>query len=78
MAYRDGKGVAADPARAMKLFAEGAEKGHAESILLYAQGIETGVGGVASPTKAISWYQQAAAAGNAEAVNWCRRRGVAF
>jgi TPR repeat protein len=76
--YLKGEGVTADAARAVTLFAEGARKGHAESMLFYAQCLENGTGTRADLGQATIWYQKAARAGNAEAAGWCRANGLSF
>jgi TPR repeat protein len=76
--YLRGKGVAEDAARAAQLFAEGARRGHPESMLLYAHSLEYGTGIPADRTQATHWYVQAARLGNAEAENWCREKGVPY
>ena len=64
--------------KAAQLFAEGARRGHADSMLLYAQCIERGEWVATDMNVATQWYQSAARRGNAEAVNWCRSKGVSY
>ncbi len=63
----EGKGVAADPARAADMLLEAARRGHANAMYLLGQCYLNGQGLTASPENALMWLQHAAAAGNSRA-----------
>lgn len=65
--YVNGAGVTADPVAACALFRQGAEKGDASSMFLYAQCLEGGVGLESDSAEARKWYEQAAAKGDTRA-----------
>ena len=76
--YLRGQGAPKDEIMAAQLFAEGAKRGHSDSMLLYAQCIERGEGVSVDMKIATLWYQSAARRGNAEAIQWCRTKGVTY
>ena len=63
----EGKGVAADPARAADMLLVAARQGHANAMYLLGQCYLNGRGLTASPENALMWLQRAAAAGNTRA-----------
>lgn len=74
--YLTGNEVAADPAKAVALFREGAAAGDRRSMRLLAQCCERGAGTPAAPEEARTWYERAAQAGDEDAIAWCQAKGV--
>jgi TPR repeat protein len=73
-----GLGVPQDPQKAMRLWRTGAENGFALCMVNYAKALEGGALGTPDPAGAKKWFQEAAAAGNEEAIAWCRDNKVSF
>ena len=61
--YRDGEGVAADPAQSAKLFRQGADRGDEWCMALLGEAYENGTGVVKDARQARNWYERAAAKG---------------
>jgi TPR repeat protein len=60
--YRDGKGVASDPAAAARWLEVAAKGGHTQAEIALAGMYEQGVGVVRDPAAAYAWLDRAAAA----------------
>ena len=66
--FETGRGVAADPAAAARLYRRAADQGHAAAQFRLGRLFETGQGGVRDPETAARWYALAAKLGrNADA-----------
>lgn len=76
--YINGESVPADPAKAVALWKDGAEKGDPLCMHLYAMSLEGGALGAPDPTAAREWYIKAARAGWADSAQWCAENGVNF
>ena len=75
--YMNGTGLAApDPAKAVELFRQGAERDNPPSMFFYAMCQENGIGGPKNPAEARKWYATSAAKGHPPAVDWCKRNKV--
>jgi TPR repeat protein len=70
-----GRGTDADPAGAVRLWKEGAEKGNATCMYFYARTLEEDEKSDIRE-QAGAWYAKAAAAGSKEAQDWCLAHGV--
>src|SRR5205085_4468737 len=68
--YRNGEGVKADPAAAMRLFIQAAGKGYAPALTGIGALYENGEGVAKDPAKAVAYYRQAAAKGVADAYHY--------
>jgi hypothetical protein len=66
--YRDGQGVAMDPAQAANWFQKGAALDNSDAMVNLAVLFEKGQGVALSPTEASKWYEKAAARGNRNAM----------
>ncbi|MDD5200701.1 MAG: protein kinase [Terrimicrobiaceae bacterium] len=75
--YIKGDGVARDPAEAVRLWKEGAEKGNTTCMSLYATSLEDENVG-RNPEQARVWYIKAARAGDQGAIEWCSRNNVSL
>lgn len=75
--YINGQGVERDPAKAVELFKDGAERGNAFCAYSYAMCLQGGVGVTANPELAQSFYIRAAEGGNKAALDWCQDHGIA-
>jgi len=71
-----GGGVDSDPARAVELFQQGAEKGNRNCMYFLAASYEQGAGLPADPERAKEWYVKAAQAGDNRARNWCLEKKI--
>lgn len=76
--YMNGEGVPADPAKAVSLWKDGAEKGDGICMAFYAMALEGGANGPPNPALAAEWYVKAARLGNPVAIEWCAENGIAF
>ncbi|MFM8885825.1 MAG: hypothetical protein ACKOKC_05360, partial [Chthoniobacterales bacterium] len=76
--YINGESIPADPAKAVALWKDGAEKGDPMCMHLYAMSLEGGALGEPNPNAAREWYIKAAHAGWAESAQWCAENGVDF
>ncbi len=72
----NGKGASADPAKALALWKEGAERKNAMCMWYYARSLEAGISGPPQPGQARLWYAAAARANNPAAIDWCRKQGI--
>lgn len=73
--YDAGRGVPADPARALDWLGKAAEAGHAEAARVIGIYYEEGKGVARDHAQAVAWYGRAARAGNAKAQ---RNLGTAY
>jgi TPR repeat protein/predicted Ser/Thr protein kinase len=76
--YMNGEGVQPDPAKAVGLWKDGAEKGDSICMGFYAMALEGGAAGPPDSASAKEWYAKAARLGNPMAIEWCAENGVAF
>jgi len=76
--YMNGETVPADPAKAVSLWKEGAEKGDEICMVFYATALENGAVGKPDAAAATEWYRKAARLRNARAIDWCIQNGVTF
>jgi TPR repeat protein len=76
--HMNGEGVQPDPAKAVGLWKDGAEKGDSICMGFYAMALEGGAAGPPDPASAKEWYTKAARLGNPMAIEWCAGNGVAF
>ena len=76
--YMNGETVPADPAKAVSLWKEGAEKGDEICMVFYATALENGAVGQPDMAAAKEWYRKAARLRNARAIDWCIKNGVTF
>ncbi|MFM8457975.1 MAG: tetratricopeptide repeat protein, partial [Chthoniobacterales bacterium] len=76
--YINGESVPPDPAKAVALWKDGAEKGDPHCMHLYAMSLEGGALGRPDPAAAREWYIKAARAGSAASAQWCAENGVDF
>ena len=67
LAYRDGVGIDADPAEAIRWFRLAAEQGHAEAQFVYGNALAIGVEGAPDNASAFKWFRRAADQGHLEA-----------
>src|SRR5207302_7791427 len=74
--YINGEGVKQDPFKAVELFQQGSARGNAYCMYLYARCLESGAGAQPNRLAAESWYKKSAEAGNARALDWCKKNGV--
>ncbi len=74
----NGESVPSDPAKAVRLWKEGAEKGDHICMLFYAMSLEGGALGAPDKATATGWYRKAATLKNQRAIEWCVENGVNF
>lgn len=76
--YMNGESVPPDPAKAVALWKDGAEKNDEICMVFYAMALEGGAVGASDPEEAQKWYKKAAKLGNPKAVDWCVQNSVDF
>jgi serine/threonine protein kinase/TPR repeat protein len=76
--YILGKGVPVDKKRAFGLFQQGANKGDSVAMGLLAYCYEEGIGTSKNLQFARDWYKNAAEAGDANGIEWCKKNKVEF
>ena len=74
----NGESVPADPAKAISLWKDGAQRGDDICMVFYAMSLEGGALGAPDVAGATEWYRKAASMGNPTAVEWCVQHGVTF
>ena len=74
--YFHGEGVEKNEAKAVEKFKEGSLKGEKNSMYFYAGCLFNGEGVKADTEAAKKWFQKAAEAGQAEAIEWCKKNGI--
>ena len=82
--YMNGEGVPRSPRKgeeqfrhSAELFRQGAEKGDPVAMFYFASWNEQGIGVPKDGKTATEWYRRSARAGYPQAIEWCRRNGVA-
>ena len=82
--YMNGEGVPRSPRKgedqfrhSAELFRQGAEKGEPAAMFYFASWNEQGIGVPKDGKTATEWYRRSARAGYPQAIEWCRRNGVA-
>jgi serine/threonine protein kinase/TPR repeat protein len=82
--YMNGEGVPRSPRKgeeqfrhSAELFRQGAEKGDPVAMFYFASWNEQGIGVPKDGRTATEWYRRSARAGYPQAIEWCRRNGVA-
>jgi len=76
--YANGEHVPADPAKAVALWKDGADKGDDICMFFLAKSLEFGTVGAPDMASAREWFIQSARRGNPDAIQWCAENGVAF
>jgi TPR repeat protein len=76
--YMKGFGVTQNDRRGFDLFRRGALKGDKDAMYLLGYCYEIGAGTPKNPQLMRQSYQDAAAAGNEKAIEWCRKNNVPF
>jgi TPR repeat protein len=76
--YMNGEGVPANPAAAVNLFKQGAEKGDPSGMFDYAVTLWDGTGVRKDRKAATDWFKRAAQAGDRRAIEWCNQNKVPF
>lgn len=76
--YANGEHVPADPAKAVALWKDGADKGNDICMFFLAKSLEFGTVGAPDMAAAREWFTQSARLGNPDAIQWCAENGVNF
>ena len=76
--YMNAESVPADPAKAVALWKDGAQRGDEICMFFYAMSLENGALGKPDLGAATEWYRKAARLGNPRAIDWCVQHGVTF
>jgi TPR repeat protein len=76
--YMNGESVPADPAKAVSLWRDGADKGDPICMGFYAMSLEGGAVGPPDFAGAREWYAKAARLGHPMAMKWCTGNGISF
>jgi TPR repeat protein len=82
--YMNGEGGPRSPRKgeeqfrhSAELFRQGAEKGEPAAMFYFASWNDQGIGVPKDAKTAMEWYRRSARAGYPQAIEWCRRNGVA-
>ncbi len=76
--YMNGEGVGRSTEKAAQLFRQGAEHGDPVGMFFYANCLAGGIGVPKDLKTAADYFRRAAKAGNARAVEWCRKNKVSY
>jgi TPR repeat protein len=76
--HMNGQGTAADPARAVALWKEGAEKGDAQCMALYGFSLMDDSVGRPDPEAGKEWLRKAAKLEDTQAIQWLIENGESF
>lgn len=74
--YARGEGTTADPTRAVEIFRQGAEGGDPDCMHALGRCYESGFGVTTDLEQVTRWMKSAAACGQEDALEWCKKAGV--